>query len=77
MSSIPIESDSEDEISNDISELKKIIANQENEIDSLFNSVIQLELDNEESFKKRAYYEDEYKKLNKKLERLFEVLVED
>ena len=59
-----------------IDELKKIIEDQESELDNLFNSVIQLEIDNEESFKKRRFYEEENKKLNRKLDKLFEIMSE-
>ena len=58
----------------EISELKNIIRNQDTELDNLFSSIIQLELDNEESFKKRENNEEENKKLNKKLEKLYEAL---
>lgn len=65
-----------EKLHNEIFNLKKIITNQDNELDNLFNSIIQLEIDNEESFKKRIYYEQENKKLNKKLEKVYELLNE-
>lgn len=61
---------------NEIEELKTIINHQDKEIDELFGTIIQLELDNEESYKKRVFYEEENKKLNDKLEKLLEIVNE-
>ena len=61
---------------NEIDNLKNIISNQDNEIKNLFNLIVKLEEDNEESFKKIKYYEDENKSLNRKLEKLLEVINE-
>lgn len=60
----------------EIDELKSIINHQDKEIDELFGTIIQLELDNEESYKKRVFYEGENKKLIDKLDKLLEIVNE-